>query len=44
MFKACSPVIISAVLGVSITACSDYRIAMVPAEELAPIMSEASVE
>ncbi|MEC6998866.1 MAG: hypothetical protein VXW88_05740, partial [Pseudomonadota bacterium] len=44
MFKACSTVIISAFLGVSLAACSDYRIAVVPAKERSPVMSEASVE
>ena len=44
MFKACSKLIVSTLLGVTLAACSDYRIAMVPAEEPAPVMSEASVE
>ena len=44
MFKACTPVIISALMGASLAACADYQLAMVPAEDLAPIMSDVSVE
>ena len=44
MFKACSTLIVSTLLGASLAACSDYRVAVVPAKEPAPVMSEASVE